>query len=75
MPAPNLRRPPEPSLTPFPLPALPCPAPSLPLRPRAQEGFWSWLSGVTDNSIYPVMLAANLKIFVPILGVDGWVKT
>ena len=36
-----------------------------------QEGFWSWLSGVTDNSIYPVMFADNLRIFVPALN-DGW---
>ncbi|KAF8060548.1 polyamine transporter [Scenedesmus sp. PABB004] len=36
-----------------------------------QEGFWSWLSGVTDNSIYPVMFADNLRIFVPALN-GGW---
>eukprot|EP00882_Tetradesmus_deserticola_P016783 GHRQ01017944.1.p1 GENE.GHRQ01017944.1~~GHRQ01017944.1.p1 ORF type:complete len:218 (+),score=40.76 GHRQ01017944.1:249-902(+) len=36
-----------------------------------QEGFWSWLSGVTDNSIYPVMFADNLRIFVPALN-QGW---
>lgn len=36
-----------------------------------QEGFWSWLSGVTDNSIYPVMLADNMRIFIPALN-DGW---
>lgn len=36
-----------------------------------QEGFWSWLSGVTDNSIYPVMFADNLRIFIPALN-DGW---
>lgn len=36
-----------------------------------QEGFWSWLSGVTDNSIYPVMFADNLRIFFPALN-DGW---
>lgn len=36
-----------------------------------QEGLWSWLSGVTDNSLYPVMLAANLKIFFPELE-SGW---
>jgi hypothetical protein len=36
-----------------------------------QEGFWSWLSGVTDNSIYPVMLADNLRLFFPALN-DGW---
>ncbi|KXZ49449.1 hypothetical protein GPECTOR_21g675 [Gonium pectorale] len=36
-----------------------------------QEGLWSWLSGVTDNSLYPVMLAANLEIFFPQLA-GGW---
>jgi hypothetical protein len=36
-----------------------------------QEGFWSWLSGVTDNSIYPVMLADNLRLFFPALN-GGW---
>ena len=36
-----------------------------------QEGLWSWLSGVTDNSLYPVMLAANLEIFFPQLE-SGW---
>lgn len=36
-----------------------------------QEGFWSWLSGVTDNSIYPVMFADNLRIFIPALN-SGW---
>ncbi|GLC39294.1 hypothetical protein PLESTB_001574500 [Pleodorina starrii] len=38
-----------------------------------QEGLWSWLSGVTDNSLYPVMLAANLEIFFPQLK-EGWPK-
>jgi len=37
-----------------------------------QEGVWSWLSGVTDNSLYPVMLAANLQLFIPELGEAGW---
>jgi amino acid transporter len=37
-----------------------------------QEGLWSWLSGVTDNSLYPVMLAANLSLFFPVLGEVGW---
>lgn len=36
-----------------------------------QEGWWSWLSGVADNSIYPVMLADNLRLFFPALG-GGW---
>eukprot|EP00798_Chlamydomonas_sp_ICE-L_P028175 gene28175-31272_t len=30
-----------------------------------QEGLLKWLSGVTDNSLYNVMLAANLEIFFP----------
>jgi len=37
-----------------------------------QEGLWSWLSGVTDNSLYPVMLAANLSLFFPVLNEPGW---
>lgn len=40
-----------------------------------QEGLWSWLSGVTDNSLYPVMLAANLSLFIPQLGEVGWPRT
>jgi len=39
-----------------------------------QEGLWSWLSGVTDNSLYPVMLAANLQIFFPQLQETGWIR-
>jgi hypothetical protein len=35
-----------------------CGAPSI----HPQEGLWSWISGVTDNSLYPVMLAANLEV-------------
>ncbi|EFJ45190.1 amino acid carrier 4, partial [Volvox carteri f. nagariensis] len=38
-----------------------------------QEGLWSWMSGVTDNSLYPVMLAANLEVFFPQLA-HGWPK-
>lgn len=40
-----------------------------------QEGLWSWLSGVTDNSLYPVMLAANLSLFFPVLAEVGWTRT
>ena len=36
-----------------------------------QEGFWSWLSGVTDNSVYPVMFMSYLDIVVPHLD-NGW---
>eukprot|EP00803_Ostreobium_quekettii_P007487 evm.model.scf_227.3 EVM.evm.TU.scf_227.3 scf_227:35250-42034(+) len=32
-----------------------------------QEGFLSWVSGVADNSIYPLILAGNLEVFMPIL--------
>jgi hypothetical protein len=39
--------------------------------PVPLKGWWSWLSGVTDNSIYPVMLADNLRLFMPSLG-GGW---
>jgi len=39
-----------------------------------QEGLWSWLSGVADNSLYPVMLAANLQLFWPELGQPGVVR-
>eukprot|EP00798_Chlamydomonas_sp_ICE-L_P006811 gene6811-30783_t len=30
-----------------------------------QEGLLKWISGVTDNSLYPVMLAANMELFFP----------
>jgi hypothetical protein len=36
-----------------------------------QEGFWSWVAGVTDNSVYPVLFASYLEIAVPGL-VSGW---
>lgn len=32
-----------------------------------QEGFLSWISGVIDNSIYPLFLARYLRWFFPIL--------
>lgn len=43
-------------------------------RPALQEGLWSWISGVTDNSLYPVMLAANLQLWIPALA-SGWPRT
>lgn len=44
-------------------------------RPLAsQEGFWSWLSGVTDNSVYPVLILSNLQVFFPGLA-SGWPRT
>ncbi|KAK9812978.1 hypothetical protein WJX72_006764 [[Myrmecia] bisecta] len=36
-----------------------------------QEGFWSWVSGVTDNSLYPVMFMSYLEAIIPALA-DGW---
>lgn len=30
-----------------------------------QEGWWSWLSGVTDNSVYPVLFLSYLDAVVP----------
>lgn len=32
-----------------------------------QKGFWSWLSGVTDNAVYPVMFLSYFQKEVPIL--------
>lgn len=39
-----------------------------------QEGFWHWISGVTDNAVYPVMLLSYIQEMVPILK-DGWART
>lgn len=39
-----------------------------------QEGFWSWVSGVTDNSLYPVMFLSYLDALVPVLDA-GWKRT
>jgi hypothetical protein len=42
--------------------------------PVLQKGFWAWVAGVTDNSIYPVLFASYLDLAVP--GVFyGWRKT
>ena len=30
-----------------------------------QEGWWSWLSGVTDNSVYPVLFLSYLDAVLP----------
>lgn len=35
------------------------------------EGLFSWVSGVTDNTIYPVVFLSYLKLFVPALQ-DWW---
>lgn len=32
-----------------------------------QEGFWKWLSGVTDNAVYPVIFLTYLQQLVPVL--------
>ena len=32
-----------------------------------QEGFWKWLSGVTDNAVYPVIFLTYLQQVLPIL--------
>ncbi|KAF4675742.1 hypothetical protein FOL47_007333 [Perkinsus chesapeaki] len=32
-----------------------------------QEGFWSWLSGATDNAIYPHLLMTYLAVAFPVL--------
>lgn len=34
------------------------------------EGLLSWVSGVTDNTIYPVMLISYLQTIFP--GLQGW---
>lgn len=35
--------------------------------PHTQEGFWKWLSGVTDNAVYPVIFLTYLQQVLPIL--------
>lgn len=40
-------------------------------RTSVQEGFWSWISGVTDNAVYPVMLLTYLQEVVPVFK-GGW---
>ncbi|CAK0783918.1 hypothetical protein CVIRNUC_007118 [Coccomyxa viridis] len=39
-----------------------------------QEGWWSWLSGVTDNSVYPVLFLTYLDAVVPGL-LTGWARS
>jgi hypothetical protein len=36
-----------------------------------QEGFWKWLSGVTDNAVYPVVFLTYLQQVAPVLEA-GW---
>lgn len=31
------------------------------------EGLFSWVSGVTDNTVYPIMLLSYVKLFIPAL--------
>ena len=31
------------------------------------EGLFSWVSGVTDNTVYPIMLLSYVELFVPAL--------
>ncbi|CAK9216526.1 unnamed protein product [Sphagnum troendelagicum] len=35
-----------------------------------QEGWWKWISGVTDNALYPVLFLDYLKRALPVFG-DG----
>lgn len=35
------------------------------------EGFLSWVSGVTDNAVYPVLFLSYLQAALPVLG-SGW---
>ena len=41
--------------------------PSINKNPKSpcQEGWWSWLSGVTDNSVYPVLLLSYVDAVLP----------
>jgi amino acid transporter len=38
-----------------------------------QEGFWSWVSGVADNAIYPVLFASYVEAAAP-GALAGWRK-
>lgn len=31
------------------------------------EGLFSWVSGVTDNTVYPIMLLSYVQLFIPAL--------
>jgi hypothetical protein len=35
---------------------------------RSQQGWWKWLSGVIDNSLYAVLFLDYSKAVVPALG-------
>lgn len=48
-----------------------CTSLSFSARTPVQEGFWSWISGVTDNAVYPVMLLTYLQEVVPVFK-GGW---
>ena len=34
------------------------------------EGLFSWVSGVTDNTLYPIMFVKYLEIFLPALAAE-----
>lgn len=36
-----------------------------------QEGFWSWVSGVVDNALYPVLALDLLQLVLPAID-TGW---
>jgi amino acid transporter len=33
-----------------------------------QEGWWKWISGVADNTLYPVLFLDYLKYAIPVFG-------
>lgn len=37
------------------------------------EGLFSWVSGVTDNTVYPIMFLSYLQLFIPVLS-NWWVN-
>jgi amino acid transporter len=39
-----------------------------------QEGFWKWLSGVTDNAVYPVIFLTYLQQVVPVFQESGYMR-
>lgn len=38
------------------------------------EGLFSWVSGVTDNTVYPIMLISYVELFVPALSSSWWLN-
>lgn len=39
-----------------------------------QKGFYAWVSGVTDNAVYPVLFLDYLQVVWPVLA-SGWART